>query len=183
MILCFLRRHYDSMIICRIFFVFFYYFRGACYVSMDFSLVTRTTHHSQLFMAGNANGTFQQKSFTQHRKTYITQPKHMLFCQNKEVLKAQDLVLLFQKKKLFFVLGVAQHGDPSFAQVGPKKSYFQRFQQIRLDQIRLDVFISTISKNYLEKITSLFQTQKFISYHGLVHLEYCCGQNKTKEKT
>ena len=34
----------------------------------------------------------------------------------------------FCKKQLFFVLGVA-HGDPSFAQVGPKNSNFQRFQQ------------------------------------------------------
>ena len=29
-------------------------------------------------MAGN-NDTFQQKNITQHRKTLITQPKHMIF--------------------------------------------------------------------------------------------------------
>ena len=62
--------------------------------------------------------TLQQKGITQYRKN-----------KNKKVLKAQDLVLLFLKKEiLFFVLGVA-HGDPIFAQVGPKISSFQRFQQ------------------------------------------------------
>ena len=35
---------------------------------------------------------------------------------------------IIYEKKLFFVLGVA-HEDPIFAQVGPKNSNFQRFQQ------------------------------------------------------
>ena len=38
-------------------------------------------------------------------------------------MKAYDLVLLFLQKKLFSVLGVA-HGDPIFAQVGPKNGNF-----------------------------------------------------------
>ena len=33
---------------------------------------------SQLLLA--ENGTFQQKSMTQYRKTFTTQPKHMVFC-------------------------------------------------------------------------------------------------------
>ena len=74
------------------------------------------------------NGTFQQKSITQYRKTFITHPKHMVFCENEKVLKAQDLVL-FLKKKMFFYLGVA-HGDPIFAQVGPKKINFRGFSKI-----------------------------------------------------
>ena len=53
----------------------------------------------------------------------MAQPRHMIFCQNKKVLKAYDLVLLFVKKKLFFVLGMA-HGDPIFAQVGPINGNF-----------------------------------------------------------
>ena len=60
-------------------------------------------------MAGN--NTFQQKSITQNRKTFITQPKHM---------KTYDLVLLFLQKNLIFVLCVT-HEDPIFAQVKPKK--------------------------------------------------------------
>ena len=38
-------------------------------------------------------------------------------------LKVYDLVLLLLQKKLFLVLG-ATHGDPIFAQVGPKNGYF-----------------------------------------------------------
>ena len=38
-------------------------------------------------------------------------------------MKAYDLVLLFLKKKLFCVLGVA-HGGPIFAQVGTKNGNF-----------------------------------------------------------
>ena len=68
------------------------------------------------------NDIFQQKSITQYRKRFITQAKRMIF------LKAQDLLLLFLKKKCFFVVGIA-HGDLIFAQVEPKNSNFQRFQQ------------------------------------------------------
>ena len=70
---------------------------------------------------------FQQKSIARNRQTFITQPKHMIFCQNKKVLKGYNLVLSILKK-LFFVLGVA-HGEPIFAQIGPKNDNFQTFQQ------------------------------------------------------
>ena len=43
-------------------------------------------------------------------------------------MKAYDLVLLFLKKKLIFILGVA-HGNPSFAKVRPKNCNFFRFKQ------------------------------------------------------
>ena len=41
-------------------------------------------------------------------------------------LKAHDLVLLFLKKILFFVLGVA-HSDPFLGQVGPIMVIFRGF--------------------------------------------------------
>ena len=46
----------------------------------------------------------------------------------KKFLKAYDLVLLFLKKSCFFVLGMA-HGDPIFAQVGPKMVIFRGFSK------------------------------------------------------
>ena len=55
----------------------------------------------------------------------------MIFCQNKKLLKAQDLVLLFVQKKLFFFcFGHGPWGPHFCAQVGLKNKIFQRFQQI-----------------------------------------------------
>ena len=44
-------------------------------------------------------------------------------------LKADDLLLLFLPKKLFFVLGMT-HNDPFFAQIGPKKTIFKWLYQL-----------------------------------------------------
>ena len=74
-------------------------------------------------MAGNY--TFQQKRITYHRKTLITYAKSYDILLKQKGFESFGSVFVMKKK---FVLGVA-HGDPIFAQVGPKNSNFQRFQQ------------------------------------------------------
>ena len=58
----------------------------------------------------------------QYRKTFITQPKHGILLKYK-VLESLGSGFVILKKKVFFVLGMA-HGDPIFAEVGPKNSNF-----------------------------------------------------------
>ena len=48
-------------------------YEGDCIMYLDCS----ESEHTAV-MAGN--GTFSQKSITQYKKTFITQPKHMVFC-------------------------------------------------------------------------------------------------------
>ena len=69
---------------------------------------------------------FWQKNITQDRKWFITQSKHMIFWLNKKFLKADNLLLLFLQKKLFFILSVA-HTDLFFVQIGPKKQFLWDF--------------------------------------------------------
>ena len=65
---------------------------------------------------------FRQKSIAWNIKTFITQLKHMLFCQNKKFLKAYNLVLLFLRKINVFYFGRGSwHGDPFLLQSWAEK--------------------------------------------------------------
>ena len=69
---------------------------------------------------------------TQYRKTFITQPKHIVFSSNKKVLKAYLIgsgFIISEKKKIVFCFGCGPWG-PQFCKVGPKNSNFRGFGEI-----------------------------------------------------
>ena len=82
------------------------------YFLMRSTLKTWSTMYHQACIFHN---TFNKKNITQNRKTFITEPKRMIFWWNKNFLQAYNLLLLFLKQSVFF-LGVAS-GGPIFVKV------------------------------------------------------------------